>query len=127
MHPLDEHALDYITLEAIDIVVNMDPRLLAIERKKNLLKAKIKEKQMHGDRASLHASLPASVERVVYDKKIIVWKSFLQECGYDDMEVVDFMTKGVLLVGPHHHPSCYAVKIKPATLTEDELRESAIF
>ena len=71
--------------------------------------------------------MPASVERVVYDKKIILWKSFLQECGYDDMEVVDFMTKGVLLVGPRHHPSCYAVKIKPATLTEDELRESAIF
>ena len=45
--------MDYITLEAIDIVVNMDPRLLAIERKKNLLKAKIKEKQMGIEPASM--------------------------------------------------------------------------
>ena len=82
---------------------------------------------MHRDEVNLHASLPASVERVVYDKKIILWKSLLQECGYDDMEAVDFMTKGVPLVGTHHHPSCYAVKIKPATLTEGELRESATF
>ena len=124
---MDENAPEKIALEAFDTVVNMDPRLLAIERKKNLLKAKIKEKQMHRDEASLHASLPASVEWVVHDKKIILWKSLLQECVYDDMDVVDFMTKGVPLVGTHHHPSCYAVKIKPATLTESELRESAIF
>ena len=82
---------------------------------------------MHRDEAGLHASLPASVERVVHDKKIILWKSLLQECGYDDMVVVDFMTKGVPLVGTHNHPSCYAVKIKPATLTESGLRESPIF
>ena len=94
-HPMDENALEKITLEAFDIVVIMDPRLLAIERKKNLLKAKIKEKQMHRDEAGLHASLSASVEQVVHDKKIILWKSLLQECGYDDMDVVDFMTKGV--------------------------------
>ena len=36
-----------------------------------------------------------SVEQVVHDKKIILQKSLLQECGYDDMDVVDFMTKGV--------------------------------
>ena len=74
--------------------MNIDPRLLAIERKSNFLKAKIKEKQMHKDEVNLHACLPASVERVVYDKKMILWKSLLQECGYDDMEAVDFMTKG---------------------------------
>ena len=73
-HPMDENVLDKITIEAINIVVNMDPRLLAIERKKNLLKAKVKEKQMHMDEVNLHASLPASVERVVHDKNIILWR-----------------------------------------------------
>ena len=126
IHPMDENALEKITLDALDTVVNLDPRLLAIDRKKNLLKAKIKQKQTQKDEAHLHASLPASVEKVVHDKKIILWESLLQECGYD-MGVVDFMTKGVPLVGTHDHPSCYAVKIKPATLTESELRESAIF
>ena len=41
--------------------------------------------------------------------------------------MVDFLTKGVPLVGIHNNPSCYAVKIKPATFTEGELREAAIF
>ena len=59
--------------------------------------------------------------------KILLWKSLLQECGYDDMEVVDFLTQGVPLVGTHNHPSCYAMKVKPATLTEAELRGSATF
>ena len=39
-HSMDENALEKVTLDAFDTVVNMDPRLLAIERKKNLLKAK---------------------------------------------------------------------------------------
>ena len=126
-HPMDENAPEKITLDALDTVINMDPRLLAIERKKNLLKAKIKQKQVQREEADLHANLPASVERVVHDKSIILWRSLLQEYGYDDMEVVDFMTRGVPLVGTHNHPSCYAVKIKPATLTESELRDSALF
>ena len=50
----------------------------------------------------------------------------LEEEGYDDLGVVEFLTKGVPLVGSHEHPSCYALKLKPATMTEAELRDSAI-
>ena len=126
-HPMDENALEPITLEAIRTIVTTNPKLVAIERKKNLLKARIKDKQLQKDEDLLHSRLPVSVEKVVKDKKILLWKSLLQECGYDDMEVVDFLIQGVPLVGTHNHPSCYAMKVKPATLTEAELRGSAAF
>jgi len=126
VHPMDECALNKITKDAIDFVVKSDPRLVSIERKKNLLKAKILAKQLAGDEKSLHESLPESVEKVVSDKKILLWQTLLEQNGYDDMDVTKFMKSGVPLVGAHDHPPCYPLKPKLASLTEAELRSSAI-
>ena len=46
--------------------------------------------------------------------------------GYDDLGVVEFMTKGVPLVGMHDTPRCYPELLRPATMTEEDLRRSAI-
>ena len=106
IHPMDENAVASITKKAIDFVERSSPRLVSIERKKQLLKAKIKAKQLEQQEKRLHESLNPSVEKVVGDKKILLWKSLLQEEGYDDMELVKFMTEGVPLVGAHDHPQC---------------------
>ena len=126
VHPMDECALNKITKDAIEFVSMSDPKLVSIERRKNLLKAKILPKQLEGDEKSLHKSLPESVEKVVSDKKILLWQTLLERNGYDDMEVVKFMKYGVPLVGTHDHPPCYPLKPKLASLTEAELRSSAI-
>ena len=125
VHPMDECALNKITKDAIKFVSKSDPRVVSIERKKNLLKAKILAKQLEGDEISLHKNLPESVEKVVSDKKLLLWKTLLEQNNYDDMEVVDFMTQGVALVGAHTHPPCYPFKPKLASMTEAELRNSA--
>ena len=125
VHPMDECALNKLTKDAIKFVSKSDPRVVSIERKKNLLKAKILAKQLEGDEISLHKSLPESVEKVVSDKKFLLWKTLLEQNNYDDMEVVDFMTQGVALVGAHTHPPCYPFKPKLASMTEAELRNSA--
>ena len=105
-HPMDENAVASITKKAIDFVERSSPRLVSIEQKKQLLKAKIKAKQLEQQEKRLHESLNPSVEKVVGDKKILLWKSLLQEEGYDDMAVVNFLTEGVPLVGAHDHPQC---------------------
>ncbi len=46
---------------------------------------------------------------------------------YDDLEVCDFMFKGVPLVGSHDTPKCYPELLKPATLTEEDLQSSSIW
>ncbi|CAL1142518.1 unnamed protein product [Cladocopium goreaui] len=125
-HPMDENALEHITRDAIEYVACNSPELVSIERKKNLLKAKILAKQLEGQEKKLHENLPESVEKVVRGKKILLWQKLLEQSGYDDMEVVKFMKEGVPLVGAHDHPKCYPLKIKLASTTEAELRDSAL-
>ena len=71
-------------------------------------------KTLESQEKSLHAELPESVEKVVNGKKILSWQKLLEQNGYDDLEVVKFMKEGVLLVGAHDHPACYALTLKLA-------------
>ena len=64
-HPMDENALEKITKDAIKFVSQSPPELVSIERKKNLLKAKILAKQLEGQEKILHENLPKSVTKVV--------------------------------------------------------------
>ena len=96
-----------------------------MERKKNLLQAKLLAKQNEGLEAELHSKLPAFMQKVLAGKRILVWKNLLEKYGYDDMAVVGFMTKGVPLVGRHDTPPCYPELIRPASLTQEDLENSA--
>jgi hypothetical protein len=124
-HPMDECALEEITKDVIRFVSKSDPRLVSVERRKNLLKARIMAKQLEEQEMDLHRNLPELVEKVVGGKRIFLWKRLLEQNGYD-MEVVKFMTEGVPLVGSHDHPSCYPLKLKAASMPEEELRDSAL-
>ena len=123
---MDECAFKKITRDAIRFVSESDPKLVSIERRKNLLKAKILAKQLEPQEKSLHAKLPESVKKVASSKKILLWQKLLEQHGYDDMEVVKFMKEGVPLVDAHDHPACYPLKLKLASTSESELRSSAI-
>ena len=125
-HPMDENALEKITKDAIEFVSGNSQELVSIERKKNLLTAKILAKQLEGQEKTLQNNLPDSIAKVVQGKKILLWQKLLEQNGYDDMEVVQFMKEGVPLVGTHDHPKCYPLKIKLASTTEEELRDSAV-
>ena len=125
-HPMDENALEKITKDAIEFVSGNSQELVSIERKKNLLTAKILAKQLEGQEKTPQNNLPDSIAKVVQGKKILLWQKLLEQNGYDDMEVVQFMKEGVPLVGTHDHPKCYPLKIKLASTTEEELRDSAV-
>jgi hypothetical protein len=51
----------------------------------------------------------------------------LEKFEFDDMEVYSFMTSGVKLVGAHDTPSCFPEKLKPASLTQQDLEASALW
>ena len=123
---MDECALEEITKDAIRFVSKSDPRLASVERRKNFLKARIMAKQLEEQEIDLHRNLPESVEKVVGGERILLGKRLLEQNGYNDMEVVKFMTEGVPLVGSHDHPSCYPLKLKTALMSEEELRDWAL-
>lgn len=80
-------------------------RLTKIERKKNLLQAKIMARKLEQDEKALHSGLPKCLEKVLGGKNLLLWRDLLAKYQYDDMGVVDFMLKGVPLVGVHDTPS----------------------
>lgn len=127
-HPMDsaDH-LEQVTRDALDFLLRYPQHLVEVERKKNLLQARLWSKQLEQQEKDLHSSMEVSLEKVLKPKKLLLWEKLLQHYGYDDMAVVELMTKGVSLVGMHDSPECYPPLVRPATLTESDLRSSSVW
>eukprot|EP00435_Cladocopium_sp_Y103_P024707 s3081_g6.t1 len=117
--------LEQVTKEALDFNLRYPHHLVELERKKNLLFAKLLVAQTEQQEKALHEGLPEHLQKVLMGKRILVWQKLLEKYGYDDMGVVKFMTEGVPLVGKHDTRDCYPEKIKPASMTCNDLESSA--
>ena len=124
-HPMDRRSVLQPTEEALDHMVKHDPEVIKLELKKNLLKATMWAKQLEKEEAKLHASLDPEVEKVVGNKRLLLWRKLLEETEYDDPGVFGLMTDGVALVGACDKPACFEPKIVVAKCSEAELRSSA--
>ena len=72
--------------------------MIKLERKKNLLQAKILAKQLEEKERELHLNLSGSMQKVLDGKRLLLWKQLLIKYDYDDLAVCEFMFKGVPLV-----------------------------
>ena len=125
-HPVDvANPVDEVAALSVAACMDIPERELMHQRKLNLLKAKLLVKQLDQKEAELHDSFPLWYRKVVADKKILAWEALLQTHGYSDMEAVNFLKKGVRLVGESDLPECFKPKLVPATLSEAELRATA--
>ena len=125
-HPMDsaDHLEDVANL-ALDFNFRYPAHLVKLERKKNLLHAKLMSAKLADDEKALHANLPAPMAKVLEGKRLLLWKWLLEKYEYDDMGVIPFMFEGVKLVGKHDSPPCYPCMLRPATMTEEDLQASA--
>lgn len=127
-HPMDViKATHPITVEAMNFLSNTDERIASLHRQKEILRVKILIKQLQKQEEELHSFLDHSVEAVVANKKILVFRQLLENHGFDDLEVCEFLTQGVPIVGIHNHPQAFEKKIKAAEISEEDLRSSAIW
>ncbi|CAE7522105.1 unnamed protein product, partial [Symbiodinium necroappetens] len=125
-HPFDvNHAVSPITVEAIDFLMSSSPEQVVLHRKLALLKLQLLIKRTEKEEAALHDSMPPSVAKVMRGKKLVALRILLEQEGYDDMESLRFLSEGVKVMGSEPHPPCFDKKVKPATLTEMDLRETA--
>lgn len=78
-HPMDtaEH-IEPITRDAIQFNLQHHPDLVKLERRKNLLQAKLLSKQLAAEESKLHQSFPACMEKVLVKKKLLLWKGLLK-------------------------------------------------
>ncbi|CAE7578571.1 unnamed protein product [Symbiodinium sp. CCMP2592] len=125
-HPFDTHnPVAAVTVDAIDFLVNSSPQQVTLHRKLALLKLQLLIKKGEREEAELHSKMHPSVAKVMRGKKILALKALLEQEGYDDLEAVKFLTEGVHVMGSEPHPPCFDKKVKAATLTEQDLRDTA--
>eukprot|EP00435_Cladocopium_sp_Y103_P066873 s464_g29.t1 len=127
-HPMDstDH-LEEPTKFALDFNFRYPEHVVKLERRKNLLQAKLMAARLADEEQALHSSLPPSLKKVLAGKNLLVWKALLEKYQYDDMGVVKFMMNGVELVGAHDAPPCYPPMVKPASLTAEDLQSSSLW
>ena len=125
-HPFDtNHAVSPITVEAIDFLMSSSPEQVTLHRKLALLKLQLLIKRTEKEEKSLHDNMHPSVAKVMRGKKLVALRTLLEQEGYDDMESLSFLSEGVKVMGSEPHPPCFDKKVKPASLTEMDLRETA--
>ena len=128
LHPMDtKDQLEEVTRNALDYILRHPSALIKLERKKSLLQAKLWAKQLQLQENALQGSLPTSMQKVLVGKRLLLWEKLLRKYDYDDLGVVEFMKQGVRLVGVHSEAPCYPPLVRPATLTESDLRNSALW
>ena len=125
-HPMDttEH-LEGVTKWALDFVFRYPPHVVKLERRKNLLQAKLLATKMMDEEKALHEGLPWPVKKVLEGKNLLLWKALLERYEYDDLAVTSCMMEGVKLVGMPDSPPCYPAMLRPATLVLEDLQSSA--
>ena len=125
-HPFDlVSAVEELSAEAVDVCMSMSDDQLVQQRKLAVLKLRIKAKTLERREQELHKTFPPWFEKLVAKKKLLLWESLLRDYAFDDLGVIKFMMEGAPIVGQHDTPSCFKSKLKPAVITEAQLRESA--
>ena len=125
-HPMGStERLEDVTKWALDFVFKYPAHLVEMERRKNLLQAKLLAAKLAEDEKTLHDVFPPSLRKILEGKNLLVWKALLEKYGYDNLAVVRFMQEGVELVGVPDAPFCYPAMLKPATLTLEVLQLSS--
>ena len=125
-HPMDtQNPLAKVTSEVLDTIFCQEPKFVRLKRKTNLMKAQLLAKRLAPQERALRDSWSDGMKKVLGSKNLILWETLLSQEGYDDMEVVHLMKRGVPLVGTPDTPPCFEAKLTPATITEAQLRETA--
>ena len=125
-HPFDSVvAVEGLSAEAVKECMRLSDDQLVHQRKLAVLKLKIRAKTLERQEQELHKTFQPWFEKVVAKKKLLLWESLLKELACDDLGVTKFMMEGVPIVGQHDTPACFKSKLKPAVITEAQLRESA--
>ena len=73
----------------------------------------------------LKSKLDPHAKHILSNKRILLWKSLLEEHNYPDMPVVNELLEGTSLIGETDTTGLWPAKFVPATVSEIELYETS--
>ena len=102
----------------------MSPSYISRHRTKVIKDVLELRESLLSDEAKLHGSMSPHISKVK-GKHILLFRRLLEDNGYDDMEVISFLSRGVDLTGAHSLPAYAESKVVPATSTREQLRRES--
>ncbi len=127
-HPLDTiNPVPDATQRAIFNILTKGPGEIANQRLKTIKHILELDRRHAAEERSFHANLPDYMKVVLKGKKTRLFRTLLQESGYDDMEVCNMVEQGVQLFGHHSLPPYAYTKVVPSTSTVEQLQRESIW
>ena len=127
-HPKNpRNSLPDVLKESLLHVFATDPVELAKHRLQVVLAVKRKAQELSDAEKRLKQTLETHVADVLAPKRLLLWKTLMDETGYHDKAIFDMICSGIPLYGEHDVPNSCSPDWRPATSTADELLDSAVW
>ncbi|CAE7338338.1 unnamed protein product [Symbiodinium sp. CCMP2592] len=125
-HPMNpERSLSSLLKETLFHNLTMDPLVLAKSTIQSIITVKQMAQELEEKEAKFKSTLDPLVAKVLKPKRILLWKALLLAADYDDMDIVDLVSKGIPLTRSHGAVPALPEKLVPATDTHESLLASS--
>ena len=117
--------LPHELLKVIEESVNFPPLELAKERLRYMYKWNCRARELEADEEALKKAMDPTVRKAVKNKRILLFKEMLVDCGYPDLDVVSELQDGADLIGVVPETGMLPKCFKPALLSREGLEKRA--
>ena len=125
-HPIDiMHGIDDCTKRALFEMLASGPTALINKRKDFLERMASRAIELEKDEELLHQQMPEHVRLIMKGKKLLLLQEIFNSAGYDDDGIHSLLSEGTMLTGVTTSSGQLSRRIKPAEMTDTELRYQA--
>ena len=103
----------------------MNEHALGQHRTETIRKWIARANELVAEEERLKSEMSANRRGILGSKRLLLFKSLLEDAGHEDNELYEDLAKGFDLVGRLPESGVFKKKFRPATLLEDDLREGA--
>eukprot|EP00435_Cladocopium_sp_Y103_P010164 s6141_g2.t1 len=127
-HPLDSPQLvDRSNLRAILFIRDHPASYVASYRAKQLKRFIRRASELSTEEAQLKKSMDVDVSSVLHNKRLLLFKEMAIEAGVGDDNLFDELVSGFALTGQMPESRQFPSKLKPAVISVEQLKESAVW
>ena len=119
--------MDDLTRANVFFALSNGPVKLSRWRLQSLMECEKLASDLEIQEQQVHNELPPHIAEVVEGKKLILFEKLLRRYEYADMEVVNFMKRGVDLVGEHPVSPIFPQQMIKSVTTPQLLLKSAVW
>eukprot|EP00971_Amphidinium_carterae_P048300 951488-Amphidinium_carterae.1 len=128
MHPFDAAtAIPVETVDAMKTIAELGPEGIVRLRKETLAGLLRRRSALAVKEKHLKSTLPEHIKKVLGSKQVLLLDELLKESGFLDRSVVQDLTSGIKLTGADRRSGVFPSDVKPASLSESELKGSAVW